>query len=327
MDTLTGPAGSAVVADLLDSVRVRSTVYCRSVMAAPWGFGVEAHGNPSFHVVTRGECWLEVDDHDEPLHLRGGELVVLPKGPGHWVRDQPQSAIRWLDDILATTPPDRDGRLRYGGDGARTELICGGFVIEADRVDPILRALPAVLRVPGTGDGPAAWVSATLELVADVARSDGAGATAVLNRLADTMLAQALRVALQATDGSRLASLTDPQIAKAVGLIHREPERRWTVEELAAAVAYSRSAFAGRFRELVGESPMSYLTRTRLAVAAALLRRPNVTVGEAARRAGYASESSFSRAFKRAFGVAPGSYRSSAPFEHRRERPRVEEHA
>jgi AraC-like DNA-binding protein len=97
-----------------------------------------------------------------------------------------------------------------------------------------------------------------------------------------------------------------------VQLVHREPGERWTVDRLASAVGYSRSAFAARFRQLVGEAPMAYVSRTRLVLAATLLERPDLTLAQIARRTGYANEFSFSRAFKRAFGVPPGLYRAEA---------------
>ncbi len=313
MDRISDLSGPDIVSDLLDTVRVRTTVYCRSDMRAPWGFGVKAHGNPSFHVVTRGDCWLGVDGDGQPLGLRTGDLVVLPRGPGHSLRDNPSSAVQWLDEILAGTPRDADGRLRYGGDGRYTELLCGGFVLEGENANPILAALPPVIHVRSSGNRPAPWVAATLDLVSAVTASHAAGAEAVLARLADTMLTQALRIALSDyadADPVRAQALRDPHVASAIHLIHQRPEMQWTVDRLAAEVAYSRSAFASRFRELVGESPISYVTRTRLAVAATLLQRTDASLAEVARRIGYSSEASFSRAFKRAFGVAPGAYRA-----------------
>ena len=124
------------------------------------------------------------------------------------------------------------------------------------------------------------------------------------------MLTQALRLELASSDGLQPRALRDPHIGAAVHLIHSRPHERWTLEKLAAEVGYSRSGFASRFRELVGESPMAYVTRTRLAVAATLLQRTSLSIGEVARRTGYSSQASFARAFKRAFGVAPGAYRT-----------------
>lgn len=285
-------------------------------MRAPWGFSVQAHGNPTFHVVTAGDCWLALEGDGPPLHLRTGELVLLPAGPTHHVRDELSSPTEWLDEILADTPVEDSGRLRYGGTGSRSEIVCGGFVLEGELAKPILRALPPVIHVHGTGSSPAPWVAATLELVGAITASAAPGAEAVLRRLADTMLTQALRIALAdvaSADRVQTLALRDPQIAAAIHLIHDRPQERWTIERLASQVGYSRSAFAARFRELVGDSPMAYLTRTRLATAATLLARPGLTLAEVARRTGYASESSFSRAFKRAFGLSPGAYRAHPP--------------
>jgi AraC-like DNA-binding protein len=308
MEALTG---QPLLADrLLDSARVRSTIFCRSSMRAPWGFAVAAHGNPSFHFVSEGRCRLEIAGEDRG-ELGAGDLVVLPRGPEHALRDAPGSATLWLDEILADTPPDASGRLRHGGDGALTELVCGGFVLDARSPRALLDALPEVIHVRATNGEAAPWVAATLALAGSAAASAAVGSAAVLSRISDALLAQALRVSLADVDPSRLAALRDAHIARAVQLIHDDPAHRWTVSELAGAVGYSRSAFASRFRELIAESPIAYATRTRLAVAASELDRPGASVGEVARRVGYTSESAFHRAFAREFGVTPGAYRSS----------------
>src|SRR5215831_21115058 len=308
MKTISTTATSDVVSDLLDAVRVRTTIYCRSDMRAPWGFGVEAHGNPSFHVVTAGACWLEIDGGGQ-FQLHAGDLMLLPRGPTHWVRDEPGSTTEWLDDILVSAGY-RGGRLRYGGGGSRTELVCGRFVLEGDAANPILRELPDAIHIGGSESAPAAWVAASLDLVAAVTESIVPGAEAVLTRVADTMLTQALRMELASAGGLLARALQDPHVAMAVHLVHSRPEEPWTVERLAAEVGYSRSAFAARFRALVGESPMAYVTRTRLAVAATLLQRTSISIAEIARRTGYSSQPAFARAFKRAFGVTPGAYRA-----------------
>jgi transcriptional regulator GlxA family with amidase domain len=194
--------------------------------------------------------------------------------------------------------------------------VCGGFVLEGETVDPILRALPQVVQVSGVDGNPAPWVAATLGLLAEVTSSNASGAEAVVARLAETMVMQTLRSALAELTSAgpvEIGALRDPQIAAAIRLIHREPGFNWTVERLASRVGYSRSAFASRFRELVGEAPIAYLTRSRLAIAATLLDRTKMSIGEVARRTGYANEASFGRAFSRAFGVAPGTYRRKAP--------------
>jgi AraC-like DNA-binding protein/mannose-6-phosphate isomerase-like protein (cupin superfamily) len=300
------------VSQLLRTVRIRSNVYCRSLMSAPWGFGVEAHGNPAFHVVTAGHAWLEVDGEPEQVALRAGDLVVLPVGSRHWVRDDPATPPRELEEILGGTPLDERHRLHYGGRGARTTLLCGGFALDGPDAHPIMRALPPVVHIRGSAGRPVPWLAATLALLAAETASDAPGAEAVISRLADSLLTQALRTALvelQASDGYGVLALRDPQIADAIALIHGQPEHALTVGAVAAAVALSRSAFSARFRRLVGESPSRYITRTRLAHAAVLLSTSDAPLAQVATRAGYGTEFSFSKAFKRAFGIAPGAYR------------------
>jgi AraC-like DNA-binding protein len=296
-------------------VRVRSTVYCRSLMRAPWGFGVQAHGNPAFHVVVSGRCWLEIAGEQRQTPLVAGDLVVLPGGPRHWLRDDPDTPATALEDILAATPLDEHRRLHYGGGGPLTGLLCGGFSLDGGVPHPLLRALPATVLIRGSHGHPAPWLASTLAMLNAEADSNAPGAEEVVARLADGMLTQALRVALidlQRHDRGRVLALGDPQIAEAVALIHDQPERSWAVGELAAEVALSRSEFAARFRELIGESPLRYATRTRLSHAAALLRSSDASLAEIAARTGYATPFSFGKAFKRAFEIAPGEYRAQS---------------
>jgi len=120
------------VSQILRIVRIRSTVYCRSRMSAPWGFGVAVHGHPAFHVVTSGRCWLEVDGAPDQLRLEAGDLVVLPTGRRHWMRDDPRSPAPELDEILAATPLDAHRRLRYGGSGNRIAAHCDRLLTMRD---------------------------------------------------------------------------------------------------------------------------------------------------------------------------------------------------
>lgn len=300
------------ISQILRQARIRTTVYCRSVMGAPWGFGVDAHGNPAFHVVTAGNCWLEVDGEPSQIALATGDLVVLPTGCRHWMRDDPGSPATQLEEILANTPLDEHRRLHYGGRGERTTLLCGGFALDGAAAHPLLSILPAALRIPGVAGRPVPGLAATLALLSAESTAGGPGAEEVVDRLADALLTQALRsalAALQASDEAAVLALRDPKIATAIRLIHRQPERAWTVGAAAAEVALSRSAFAARFRELVGESPKRYITRARLAHGAALLHNTDASLAEIAERAGYSTEYSFGKAFKRTFGIAPGSYR------------------
>jgi transcriptional regulator GlxA family with amidase domain len=165
--------------------------------------------------------------------------------------------------------------------------------------------------VRGVNGHPVPWLAATLALLSAEAASAAPGAEEIVSRLADALLAQALRVALaelQSSDGAGALALRDPRMTAAIERIHRRPDHAWTVGELAAEVALSRSAFSARFRQLVGESPKRYITRTRLARAAALLHKTDASLAEIALKIGYGTEFSFAKAFKRAFGIAPGAW-------------------
>ncbi len=267
-----------------------------------------------FHLLTQGSGWLEVDGESRVLPLAAGDLVILPRGSAHAVRSDPAAAVRLLDDILADHPVP-DGRLFYGGTGAATTLLCGGFVLEDQRLNPLLHRLPTVVKVEGKGGKPVPWLSATIELLSGEMTANYAGVGTLVARLSEVLLVQALRSYLADLNGdipSGLQGFSDRQIGKAIALMQDNPEQPWTLDRLASAVAMSRAAFAARFRELTGEPPVRYLTRYRLYRAALDLRRSNASLARIAQSAGYDSDVTLSKAFRRYFGVAPGTYRKTA---------------
>jgi AraC-like DNA-binding protein/mannose-6-phosphate isomerase-like protein (cupin superfamily) len=285
-----------VLSGVLATLRVRSTVWCVSDLRAPWGFRVLGRDVASFHVVLEGDGELEVDGRVD--HVGRGDVLVLPHGHEHALRDAPGSEVELLDDLLAATPPV-DGKLRRNGKGARTLILCGGFAFEGRSANPVLASLPPLVRVR---DGTAPAVG----LVRAELGNPSHGSNAVVERLTEVLIVQAVRSVLAEADAS---TLRDPVVASAIRLLQERPERRWTISDLGRQVALSRSALSERFRETTGESPMRYLTRVRLTRAAAELTGGDAPLSEIARRCGYESETSLSRAFRRAFGVPPGRYR------------------
>jgi len=315
-----------VLTDVLESIHVRSLIVGRLEFTAPWGLRM-TRGRPGFYVVTRGTCWLEVEGLDAPIQLGGGDLVVLPRGQAHVIRDSRRTRALPAADVLKSCTPHKTcqpgGVFQYGGGGARTTMVGGCFRVDDATSNPLIRSLPPIIHVQGDGGTPVEWLEATLQFVAAEMASGQPGAETVVSRLADILFVQAVRAHLvQMRDHASgwLRALVDPQIGQALALIHEHPEEAWTVATLAERVGMSRSAFAARFTELAEEPPLTYLTRWRMTKASRLLRNGTSSLGEISGQVGYEAEAAFSKAFKRWHGIAPGMFRkhqtapSIAPF-------------
>jgi len=305
-----------VLTDALEAIHLKSMIHGRLELTAPWGFRVDL-GHSGFYVVTRGTCWLEVDGVDEPVQLTSGDFVLLPHRQPHVLRDNHRTKAAPASEVFAKCPKSTQGCQpggirRYGGGGDLTTMVGGCFVFEDGEKNPLVASLPPVVHVKGDGGRAVQWLEASLQFVSSEMASGQPGAETVVGRLADILFVQAVRAHLAqsaAETGGWLRALVDPQVGGALGLMHEKPEEAWTVEALAARVAMSRSAFAARFAHLVGEPPLTYLTRWRMQKATRLLRSGHASIAEVASRVGYEAEAAFSKAFKRWTGVAPGAYR------------------
>jgi AraC-like DNA-binding protein len=304
------PLGAA-----LHLLRMSGTFYFRSELTAPWGLGIPPMPDCLwFHVVTAGAALLEVDDDGPARTLRPGELALVPHGTGHRLRDAADSAAPSVLGIPHDFVTDRYAIIRHGGGGAPTTLVCGAVRFSHPAARSLVELLPATMHLTDAGSE-AEWLPATLRMMAAEAAQLRPGGETVLTRLADVLVIQAIRAWLAADRGGRtgwLGALRDPQIGRALAQVHRDPARDWTVATLAAECAMSRSAFAARFSELVGEPAMQYVTRWRMQTALHELGSGDSTVAELAGRLGYRSEAAFSRAFKRVLGIAPGAARNRA---------------
>ncbi len=313
MDLLNDHAHDAVT-DVLSAAQVHSTVFCLSELGAPWGFRVVGRNVAKFHLVLDGACVLDVDGED-PVDLSAGDLVLLPYGDEHAMRDRPGSPVTRLDEILSDHPVDDNARLSYGGDGPTTRLLCGGFGLRDTMPGPVLSLLPKVLRFDAGKAGVAQWLEPIFAMLQAEATTSAPGAKAVFAKIADVFLTQILRtylVGAAETGLLALEPLTDASIAAALELMHAEPDRQWTVASLAGEVAMSRTLFTNRFRQLVGDPPMRHLTKVRLARAAGYLATTDLNVFRVARHCGYDSDASLAKAFTREFQLSPGEYRRRA---------------
>jgi AraC-like DNA-binding protein len=309
------PDISDPLGEALHLLRLNGTFYCRSELTAPWGVELPPfEGRMMFHVVTAGQCWLEIEGQ-APHLLKAGSLALVPHGKGHTVRSSPHDASLPLFDIPVERVSDRYEIMRHGGDGALTHLTCG--VVRFDHVagQQLIALLPSLLQIDVWEAEEGSWLQSTLQLIAREARELRPGGETVITHLADILIIQAIRSWLDsAPDAKRgwLCALRDKQIGRALAAIHRNPEREWSVALLAKTVGMSRSGFSSRFTQLVGESAMRYLTRWRMQLARTRLVESADPLASLADRLGYQSEAAFCRAFKREFGVTPGSVRHAA---------------
>lgn len=298
--------------EVLHFLRMSGAFYCRSELSAPWGLTLPPMpGYMWFHAPTAGQVVLESGDTDEQL-LRPGDFALVPHGEGHVLRSDARALAPGILELEREQVSDRYEILRHGGGGTPTTLICGAVRFDHPAARNLVEVLPAAIHLEAASSAQPDWMQATLRLIAVEARERRPGGEAVITRLADILVVQAIRSWLESDPAAQtgwLGALQDQQVGRAIALIHREPARAWTVASLAGELSMSRSAFAARFTELVGEPVMHYVARWRMQVALGSLRDGGATVGELAHQLGYRSEAAFARAFKRVIGVPPGAVR------------------
>jgi AraC-like DNA-binding protein/alpha-D-ribose 1-methylphosphonate 5-triphosphate synthase subunit PhnG len=317
------------LSDVLRSVRLEGACYLRGEFTAPWCIRGElglasvreklagADHVAFFHFLTEGRCKVRLADGGETLEASEGDLILFPQEGRHLMGTDLQLAP--MEREAAIDPDPASGaqffHLRHGGGGAVTRFVCGYLALSRATFRPLFQSLPSLLCVR-IGDGPAAAL--LRELFQAGVRESAAlrpGGGSVLAKVAELLFMEALRrhVERLPPGGSGwLAGVRDAHVGRALALLHNDPARSWTVDALAHNVALSRSALAERFTAMVGESPMQYLTRWRLALAAQSLRGGRDPIARIAERSGYESEAAFSRAFKREFGKPPASWRKTS---------------
>lgn len=299
-----------ILADVLNTLDLKGWLCSRTEIAAPWRFHFATSRDGIFHLFNVGGGYLCVEGEPEPLPVKDGDVIVLPHGHAHAICDEPTSPLTKAATL------DYDAHREYevfpfkGGE-TRTVLLCGVFHFEHPGAYPLLQCLPKVIHIPGEQGRMAHGFADLVNFIARESASSQPGAEVMLRHLTDMLFIQVIRVWIaQQAQASRgwLGALRDQPIGTALGLIHQSPQRRWKVEELAEAVALSRSAFSSRFTALVGEPPMKYLTRWRMHLAIRLLKS-HVQMEKIAQQLGYDSEAAFRKAFKREVGIPPARYR------------------
>lgn len=308
--TTVDPLGEA-----LHFLRMNGTFYSRPEFTAPWGLEIPASEDSlMFHFVTSGKCWLEVSGAKR-RQVQRGDLVLVPHGRGHCLRSAAGVPTARLFDLPREIMTERYEVFRHGGGGESTTMVCGVVHFAHPAAHHLLQLLPKLICIEAASSPHMEWIHSALRFMEDEARALRPGGEAIITRLADILVIQAIRAWIEKDPAAQrgwLGALKHPQIGRAIALIHREPAREWTVASLAVAVGMSRSSFAAHFTDLVSEPAMHYLARWRMHLALSWLKEDNAPLSEIAGRLGYESEAAFSRAFKRFIGTSPGAARRNS---------------
>ncbi len=294
------------LSDILSLLRPQSYMSAGFDAGDPWCLRFGSFEGLKFNCVLSGSCWLEMEDGPGPVRLEAGDCSLLPKGRPFRLGSDLSAPAADAAEIFAAAP--RGGIARYNGGGSFF-LVGSRFMLNGPQADLLLGMLPPIVHVGGErGRETLRW---SLERMRQELREPLPGKALVLEHLIHLMLVEALRLYLSdpASAGTGfLFALADKRLGAAIDLIHSEPGRRWTVGELAGRVGMSRTAFAVRFRQIVGLAPVEYLTRWRMLLAADRLRHSPDAIATIATSLGYESESAFGAAFKKWMGRSPRRY-------------------
>lgn len=307
--------------EVLRSVRLTGGVFLDSKFTAPWSVLTNVTAEDcrlarataqmiAYHFIVDGRLFITVDG-EPPVEVRTGEVVLLPRNDAHTLGSEPGLAPMSASDLVQ---PSLDGGLpgiSYGGGGELAHVVCG-FLASEELHNPLIATLPRLLKLDVREGTSRDWVEASVRFAAGELTKGRFASSSVMSRLSESLLVEAVRSyssTLGEHEAGWLKGLADPQIGRALALIHHDARAPWSAEALAKEVALSRSAFVDRFSTLVGMPPIRYLTMWRLQTAKLNLRETQMTIAQLAHSVGYESEEAFSRAFKREFGVPPARWR------------------
>jgi AraC-like DNA-binding protein len=325
-----GKCGMDALSDVLRVARLTGGVFLHADFTAPWcvagqimpelcgpAVGPASHIIP-YHYVVQGEMDVAVPGSDlEPITIHAGEVVLLPHNDLHLLGSSLD--IPPVEAGILIQPSDSGGlfTISHGGGGAPVHIVCGYLGCDYNEGNPVIATLPRLMKLDVDEGSGAEWIRATFQFAAAEVAAGRPGSATVLAKLSELLFVETIRRYLEGLpedETSWLAGLRDRFVARALSLFHDEVSRPWTIDALSREVGLSRSALADRFVSLIGKAPMQYLAHWRMQVASQELRNTNATLAQIALSVGYDSEAAFSRAFKKAFGAAPASWRRAANF-------------
>jgi AraC-like DNA-binding protein len=315
-----------VLSEVLKVVRLDGALFYNAEFSTPWSFrsprssmvapylAGDARHVIIYHLLTEGRALARLED-GPAVALGEGDIVVFPHGDPHIMSNGPPVTpldyAKELDRIVSQGL----NVARMGGGGEITRFICGYMACDPYVSKVLLAGLPPLLRVRIGDDASGQWLENSIRFSVAEAAEPRAGGEALRARLSEVLFVETLRryvSKLPRSDTGWLAGVRDAELGAALGLLHRDPSRPWTVKDLAKAAGLSRSVLAERFQHYLGEAPIAYLTRWRLQLAAQKLAASSHGVARIAAEVGYRSEAAFNRAFKREFGLPPARFRGNS---------------
>ena len=311
------------ISDIFRIMHITAFGQHRLEATAPWGLiqgkQAEEKVTPSskrispadlahFAMLSRGNCWLSVEGISDPIPLTGGDCFLLARDSPIVMRDIPRTRPRsTFREVLAKANSNVS---HYGGGGAPTTIVCGSFSFDRASLKPITQLLPSFILIKADQARTLALHN-TMQALASEMAEQAPGSGVVATRLAEVLFIQVLRAHIASgpeRNKGLLRAVFDPQLGTALSAIHDRVNTPWTVESLAAAAGMSRSAFAAHFKELLGQTPLEYVTEWRMQKAMQLLQQRDKKLIDVARLVGYESDAAFSKAFKRVVGANTGEY-------------------
>ena len=316
-----------VLSEVLKAVKLDGAMFYNAEFSSPWcarsidARTVTSYLSPNsqqviiFHLLTEGRGYAHVEGDDRPLPLNAGDIVIVPHGDAHILGNGPSVTPVGREQVLEQVLSQGLKVSRMGGGGELTKFICGYMSCDPQLSRVFLGGLPPIMKVNIRDDSSGQWLENSIRYSVDNADASKPGGETVLAKLSEVLFVETLRryiAQLPQEQTGWLAGVRDPDVGKALALMHRKPAHPWTIAALANHVGISRSVLAERFRRYLSETPIAYLTRWRLQLGAQMLKASSSGVAQIAAEVGYESESSFNRAFKREFGLPPARFRSQS---------------
>ncbi len=309
-----------MLSDILSHLELSGTLYFRTSFTSPWSIRVPSYENVArFHYAHKGRCLIRVGNELTPVKLEQGDLVIIMRGAAHTLFCDPTTedlAVQ-LDDVIEQSGYDGTGALVYGGEfGSHHEaqLICGHFSFASNASHMLIDALPPHIHIRNYGESSGRWMENTLRVIGNEVGHAQMGSDLIGLKMSEIIFTQALRdyLSTEGADKSILSGFTNPNIARALSAVHKNPAYPWTLGELAKTAGLSRTSFAMRFVKCMSVTPMGYITKWRMQIASQKLLKTDDPIIKIAEDVGYQSEAAFGRVFKKYQQVAPATYRRQA---------------